>query len=153
MTQHCHETVKKALMWASEASSWGGRSGNCSPRQEPPTALTPHCSSPIHLSYRGHVDAEKMLPACSWESKACCCPSPGSFCKTQAGTAGVEQPDTFPCPPAALWENPQADLSCKGSLAPQGGGNAGRGQWFSLWLWSAPILANAAPSAAPCAAL
>lgn len=50
MTQHCHETVKKELIWATEAWPQGGRFRNCSPRQEPPIALTLHCSSPIHIT-------------------------------------------------------------------------------------------------------
>lgn len=116
-----------------------------------PRSVPTFYSLPLQGSLNPRLQEEEVPSARSWESKASCCPSPGSSCRT--GTTDVEQPHTFPCPPAALWENHQADLRCKGFLAPQGRGNGGEGQWFSLWLRSAPILANGAPCAAPCAAL
>lgn len=61
MTQHCHETVKKALIWATEASPWGGRFRNCCPQQHSHHAA-PHLSTSLLVLQPCSVPAFYSVP-------------------------------------------------------------------------------------------
>lgn len=167
MTQHCHETVKKALIWATEAWPWGGRFRNCSPRQEPPTALKPHCSSPIHITpcptatLCSHLlltpPSRQPQPTAAGGGDASCLlvgvqslllSQPWLFLHDPNRNYSYGPASHLPLPSCCtVTESPgRSELQrlpcCKGSWKY-------RERTLILWLWSAPILADGVPSRSP----
>lgn len=162
--QHCHETTKmKELIWAADENQEPLRA--CMPcitlrsaslfitSHLPPEGHAISCllSAPPSGGPEPTAAGGGMPPARYCASKACCCCfCPGSFCKIQIETRGMDMSHAFPCPPALY-------LPCRPELQ---GLPCCKQFWRwrertvgSLWsLWSIFIQFSHIPYAAQCPA-